>query len=114
MARPVRYESNTNDQGCQWLSIAGNVTGLSGEPLTDLAVEFVGNNFEYTVFSGTNQLFGFSGFEVPIGSAPARREFAVRLIGPLGVPVSDFVTVITGETCDRNVAIVEFVQLVDY
>ena len=35
IAREIRYEANTNDQGCQRLSIAGNVIGLNGEPLTD-------------------------------------------------------------------------------
>lgn len=114
IAREVRYERNTNDQGCNWMSIAGNVTGRSGEPVTDLAVEIKGTDFEFIRFTGNDPLFGASGFEVKIDETPRRDEFIVNLIGPTGVPVSDFVIVTTSETCDRNVAIVEFVQVGDY
>jgi hypothetical protein len=110
ITRDVRYERNTNDQGCQWLSIAGNVTGIGGEPLSDLAVEVIGDEFQAIVFAGSASLFGLSGFEVPVGFTPRRADFTVQLLGPTGVPISDYVYVTTGETCDRNIVVVEFVQ----
>ncbi len=114
VSREVRYEANSTELGCQWLSIAGNATGLSGEPLTDLAVEIVGEDVEVTIFTGSNSTFGLSGFEVPVGSSPALMSFSIRLIDPIGLPISDFVTVTTGDTCEENVAVVEFVQIRDY
>lgn len=113
VARTVRYEANTNDQGCQWLSIAGNITGLGGEPVLDLAVEVSGVDFQFVEFSGSAPAFGESGFEVPIASSPGRDEYAVRLVGPVGIPISDYVNVTTGSACDTNVAVVEFVQVRD-
>jgi len=113
-AREVRYEQNTNSQGCQWLSIAGNVTGVSGEPLSDLVVEIIGEDFEAIAISGSVERFGLSGFEYPIGETAEEITFSVRLMDPGGVPISDFVQVTTGDTCLTNVAIVEFVQLRPY
>jgi hypothetical protein len=110
VAQNVEYQRNTNDQGCQWLSIAGNVTGLSGEPLSDLAVEVVGEDFEAIVFTGSAAVFGLSGFEVTVGFTPRRADFSVRLLGPTGIPISDFIFVTTGDTCDRNVVVVAFLQ----
>lgn len=113
-ARPVRYEANLNSQGCQWLSIAGSVTGISGEPLTDLAVEVIGDGYQKTLFSGSAQQFGLSGFEFPVGTTPRTAEFSIQLLNSTGVPISDFIFVTTGETCSNNVAIVEFVQTRSY
>jgi hypothetical protein len=84
---------------------------LANEPIVDLAVEINGNDIEAVVFTGSAPDFGFAGFEFPLGSVPARGVYRVRLVDQSGFPISDFVTVTTGETCDRNVAIVDFVQI---
>lgn len=114
ITRDVRYEANLNSQGCQWVSIAGNVTGISGEPLTDLAIEVIGDGYQKILFSGSAQQFGLSGFEFPVGTTPRRLQFSVQLLNSTGVPISDFIFVTTGETCSDNVAIVEFVQTRSY
>ncbi len=114
IAHEVRYETNSNDQGCRWLSIAGNATGFSGEPITDLPVEITGDDFEYIEFTGSEQRFGISGFEVRVGSTPEARQFAVRLFSPADIPISDFIQVTTRTTCDQNVVIIEFIQVGDY
>lgn len=110
----IRYMQNANEQGCQWSSIAGTVTGLANEPLTDLAIEINGNDVEAVVFTGSNPLFGFSGFEFPLGSSPSIGQYQVRLVSATGVPISDFVFVTTGDTCDRNVTVVDFQQTRSY
>ncbi|NDJ85646.1 MAG: hypothetical protein GYB66_07150 [Chloroflexi bacterium] len=110
----MRYEPNTNAQQCQWLSIAGNITGLGGEPVIDLAVEVSGDDFLVVVFAGSQTAFGDSGFEVPVGSSPRRDEYTVQLIGSLGTPISEAVEVITGDRCDTNVAVIEFAQVNEY
>ncbi len=114
VAREVRYERNTNPQGCNWLSIAGNATGLNGEPITDLAVEVRSSDFEFIRLTGNDEAFGPSGYEIKLDDSPRRAEFTINLIGPDGTVISDIVSVVTSETCDRNVAIVEFVQVSDY
>lgn len=110
----VRYEQNTRNSNCNWLSIAGNVTGSRSEAITDLAVEVIGDDFEFVTFSGAATLFGASGFEVQVGDRPFADTYDVRLLGPDGIPLSDFVTLDTGEDCFSNVVVVEFVQVRDY
>jgi len=106
----VRYQANDNAQGCQWLSIAGTVAGLDGDPLPGIAIEIDGENYRSVVFSGSAPDWGEAGFEFELGSAPRAATYRLRALGPTGGPVSDDLFIETGSTCQRNVAVVEFVQ----
>jgi hypothetical protein len=107
----LAYRANTNPQACDWLSIAGEVLGLLGEPLLNLAVEVAGEGFSEVQFSGTAPTFGAGGFEVNLGNRPAARAFSVRLLGPLGEPLSDYILIETGATCADNVALINLRQV---
>jgi len=113
-ASATRYEPNENESGCQWLSIAGTVAGLVGEAVPGLAIEINGDNFRAVQFSGSAARWGDSGYEFHIGNAPRSATFTLRVLGPTGGPVSDNVYVETGNTCQTNVAIVNFVQNHEY
>jgi len=113
-ARAVRYQPNTRDEGCQWLSIAGNIIGRNQEPITDLAVEVKGTDFEFVTFSGTASAFGPSGFEIQVGTQPFEDTYFVRLLGPDGLPLSEEVEILTGTTCETNVVFIEFTQIGDF
>ncbi|NDJ75933.1 MAG: hypothetical protein GYB65_06715 [Chloroflexi bacterium] len=115
-ASPAWYTMHTGAEGCQWLSIAGWVTDLNGQPLPDLAVEIASadDTFRMVVFSGSAAVWGPSGFEAVVGSAPRAATFTVRVLSPTGLAASEFVPVETGDTCQTNVAIVEFVQVRPY
>lgn len=110
MAAPVRYQANRDAQGCQWLSIAGTISGLSGEPLPGLAVQLSGESFRSVRFSGSAERWGAAGFEFQVGAAPRPATFTLYVLGPAGTPVSETVTVETGTTCETNIAIVDFLQ----
>ncbi len=109
-AAAVRYEPNPGEEGCQWLSIAGTITGMDGAPLPGLAVEISGDNFRNVQFSGSAARWGNGGFEFNLGAAPRAATYTLRVLGPVGGPVSEVVYVETGNTCQRNVAIVDFTQ----
>jgi hypothetical protein len=109
-ASEVQYRANPGEQGCQWLSIAGTVTGLNGEPLAGLAIEISGDNFHTVQFSGSASQWGTSGFEFHLDSAPRAAAYTLRVLGPTGGPISDQISVETGSTCQTNVAIVDFIQ----
>jgi hypothetical protein len=109
-ASDPRYEANEGEEGCQWLSIAGTVSGVNGEPLPGLAIELNGENLRNVVFSGSAARWGVSGFEFTLGAAPRAATYTLRVLGPTGGPVSEVIYVETGNTCQRNVAIVEFTQ----
>ncbi len=106
----VRYEANPGEQGCQWLSVAGTVTGINGEPIPDLAIQIEGENFRQVQFSGSASRWGESGFEFHVGAAPRNATYTLHIKSPTGGPLSEPVEVQTGNTCATNVVLVEFVQ----
>lgn len=112
VSRDVSYEGNPG--GCQWLSIAGNALGLLGEPAINIAVEVSGDNFTEIQFTGSATEFGPAGFEVNLGTTPREADFQIRLLGPSGESISDNIEITTGDSCDTNVAVIEFVQQREY
>jgi hypothetical protein len=107
-------QANENPQGCNWLSIAGTVTGLLGEPIINLPVEVSGDGFQEVRFVGSSPLFGQSGWEINVGNAPRVDTFSVRLLGSTGEPLSGFTLVETGDSCAENVTFVRFRQVREY
>lgn len=111
----VLYTENTNDQACNWSSIAGTVTDTNGRALNNFGIQIVDvedpQRLNERVFSGSALTFGDGGFELNLGSAPRLAQYSVQLFSPAGVPVSDVFYVVTSEACDQNVAIVSFVQV---
>lgn len=106
----VTYKANENEEECAWLSIAGQVFDLDGNPVPGLPVQVTGDNFEQIEFSGTAEAFGPSGYEVFLNQTPIEAEFEVRLLNTTGMPLSEPIVVRTLSSCDRNVAIVNFIQ----
>lgn len=106
----VTYARNTNSEDCEWLSIAGQVFDLAGQPIPGLPIQVTGEGFEQIEFSGTAPSFGPSGYEVFLNQTPVEEEFVVRLLNTTGMPLSEPIVVRTLSSCDRNVAIINFVQ----
>jgi hypothetical protein len=109
----VIYEANANDRGCDWLSIAGTVTDLAGQPLDGYGVQVIDLQAGTPigrVFSGASQTFGAGGYEMPLGGAPVIGQYSVQLFSAAGAPVSEVIPVVTSDRCDQNVARVNFVQ----
>lgn len=106
----VYYRANQNELGCNWLSVGGDVSDINGQPVLDLPVEIIGDNFEEIVFTGSDPDFGPAGYQVQIDDRPSGGQYSVRLLGSTGLPVSDFIFVTMGATCDENVAFVNFVE----
>lgn len=106
----VFYRANRNDLGCNWLSVGGNVLDINGQPVFDLPVEIIGDGFEEIVFSGSDTDFGPAGYQVQLDDRPSGGQYSVRLLGPTGLPVSDFIFVTMGASCDENVAVVNFIE----
>lgn len=106
----VTYTQNANDEGCRWLSIAGQVFDINGDPLPGLPVEVTGENFQSIEFTGTATQFGPSGYEVLLNTTPIEAEFVVQLLNTTGQVLSEPVVVRTLAACDSNVAIVNFIQ----
>jgi len=108
----VEFIRNQNSSGCAWSSIAGQVTGLRGEPLTGYFVSVTASEQDFSSFqqSGSEPRYGSSGYEIVVNRTPLEEEYVVRLLNTNGVPLSEPIIVRSETSCDRNVAVVNFVQ----
>lgn len=104
------FTVNTNDRGCNWLSIAGSVTDSSGAGLSGYRVKIVGTERDETVFSGSATGYGDGGFELVLGNVPAEQSYIVQLQTPRSEAVSPEYAVLTRADCAANVMILRFVQ----
>jgi hypothetical protein len=107
--QPV-YAPNANEKGCNWSSIGGTVTDAQGGALDGYRVHVTGNNLNETVFSGAALTFGAGGFELFLTGTPQAQTYSVQLLDPQSKPLSPVYSVATKESCDQNVAVLQFVQ----
>jgi hypothetical protein len=104
------FVPNGNDKECDWSSIAGSVTDMANAPLDGYGVHISGQSLDETVFTGSAQTFGPGAFELFLNGAPQVGIYAIQLLSPAGVPLSDVYTITTRATCEENVAVVSFLQ----
>lgn len=116
----VRFTPNfANAAGCAWQGIGGQVIGLDGQPFAqNLQIHVYNNGFDRRVSVGSNSLYGStgangvnSGWEVNVGTRITGDFFFVRLETINGTPVSDAIQLLFPNTCEGNLAILNFIQL---
>lgn len=93
------------------MGIGGQVIGITGEPLINYPVEVAGDQFLEVQFSGSAPSYGASGFEINVGNRPRQATFSIRLLGPTGDPLSDYILLETGADCDSNLTVIELRQV---
>lgn len=91
--------------GCAWAGIAGEVRGV-GRYL----VRITSPTLDALVYSGTASAYGAGGYELKLFDAPLQGTVTVQVFGAGDVPASDPVRVELRDTCEENLAIVEFVS----
>lgn len=101
-----------SDNGCDWSSVAGTVTGLQGEGLEDYGVRIRSQegDLNATVTTGEAAQIGPGGFELQVGESPSLAPYTVQLLDPAGEPVSEEYLIVTSDQCEQNVVLVSFVQ----
>lgn len=114
--KTIRYQSHDGPEGCNWLSLAGLVLGMDGQSRREgegsltVRVTSMDGLIDEVHYTGEPSPFPESGFEAYLGAVPREGEYTVQLIGVMGSPLSDLVTVETRGGCTENVAVVEFQQ----
>lgn len=98
-------------QSCNWQGIAGQVFGLSSEPLTGLLVHVWGSGIDTIVTSGTNPNYGPSGWEQFVDNRPNGNEYFVQLMHPDTRVLSDVIRIVFPNSCAGNLALVYFQQV---
>ncbi len=107
----VIYTMNfANTAGCAWQGIGGQVFDLNGQPLTQMRVHVFGEGVDLYTASGSNTLYGLSGWEVPLGTTLTGNSYIVELQSLGGTPISPQITVTFTPDCSKNLALVSFAQ----
>ena len=99
-----------NTAACAWEGLGGQVFNTEGTPLNGLKIHVFGTNFDRTVDSGSNSLYGPGGWEVPVDNKISAQTYYVELLSPGGTVVSARIQVTFPSDCARNVALVNFIQ----
>ncbi len=107
----VIYTMNfANTAQCAWQGIGGQVFDLNGAPLIQARVHVFGQGVDLYTASGSNTLYGLSGWEVPLSTTVTSNSYIVELQSSQGTIISPQVTVTFAPDCTKNLALVSFQQ----
>lgn len=107
----VIYTTNfANTAGCAWQGIGGQVFDLNDQPLTQIRVHVFGSGIDTYAVSGSNTLYGISGWEIPVSNTVNGNSYLVELQTAQGTIISQQVAVTFTGDCSRNLALVNFEQ----
>jgi hypothetical protein len=109
-AGDVIYQSNANNQGCDWTSIAGTVQASDGNGLNGYRVVVDDGTQEQVVFTGSAEQFGPGGWELALGNTLISGQYSVQLANTIGEAVSDPLLIDLPGDCAANVAVINWQQ----
>jgi hypothetical protein len=101
-------------EGCQWLSIAGQVFDPSGNPVKNLVVNVTGTLNGHPIdllgLTGQADQYGPSGYEIQLGTAPqaSTGTLSIQLLDLEGNPLSEKIPFNTSADCTQNVVLINF------
>ncbi len=104
-----------NTAGCAWQGIGGQVFGIGQQGLLGYQVRVTGGGLGeggagVIVSSGSNTLYGPSGWEINVAGATNNQTYFVELLSPTGTVISPTVQVAFPNNCSQNLALVNFEQ----
>lgn len=115
-ASGVVFTANfANTAGCAWQGVGGQVFGLSGDGLAGYQIRVTGSGIGeggagVIVGTGSNTLYGASGWEVSVGGQTNSNVYYVELLSSSGTPASPAIQVTFPNNCAQNLALVNFEQ----
>jgi hypothetical protein len=106
----ILRQNFSNTAGCNWEGIAGQVTTDRGVAVAGVQVRVTGTGMaDLSTLSGTNTFYGPSGWEVKVADAVNNAHYQVSLWAK-GVQVSPVVDIVFPNSCQQNLATVNFIQ----
>ncbi len=99
-----------NTAGCAWQGIGGQVFGIDGSPLPGIRVHVFGSGLDLFADSGSNTLYGPSGWEIAVANNITSGTFMIELQTPQGTIISPSQNVTFPSNCSSNLALVNFQQ----
>jgi hypothetical protein len=105
-------------RGCDWMGVGGQVSDLSGRPVTGINVQMVGvadgRTMNVVTLTGTALKYGEGGYEFTISDKQVFRSketFWIQLIDQQRSPLSKRVVFDTFDDCSRNLIVINFTQV---
>ncbi len=109
--QPPTYTLNfANSAGCSWQGIGGQVSDMSAQAIGGIRVHVYGSGIDTYTSSGSNSLYGASGWEVPLSNTVNTNIYFVELQSQGGTIISETVQVRFSGVCQQNLALVNFAQ----
>jgi hypothetical protein len=105
------------EHDCTWTGVAGQVLDLNGSPAVGIPVRLVGvfngKYLDITTLTGTASIYGPSGYEFSLGDQPRATYESVwmQLSEQNGIPLSERLYLTTSADCNRNLLIINFLQV---
>ncbi len=108
--QPVYTLNFANSAGCSWQGIGGQVSDMGGVAINGIRVHVYGAGIDTYSTSGSNSLYGPSGWEVPLANIVTTSVYFVELQSQGGTIISETVQVSFPGNCQQNLALVNFQQ----
>lgn len=106
---------------CNWMGVGGQVFDMSSAPLSNIELRLGGtlngehiSEFDFlSSLSGTQPVYGPSGYEFKLADIPQRSisTLWLQLVDQAGLPLSDKVYFDTYEECEKNLILINFQQV---
>ncbi len=110
---PFYLQNFSNNDGCKWAGIAGEVLDLNRNPVAvgRFRVHVWGDGLgDKYVLVGSAPVYSDSGWELELSNKPTVRELNVQLETENGTAVSQLYRVQTRSSCDQNLLRIDFTQ----
>jgi hypothetical protein len=108
--QPIPTLNSFNSAGCNWQGIGGQVFDVNNQPLANVRVHVFGSGIELNAISGSNTLYGPSGWEIQLANTVNTNSYAVELRSSQGTPISPRIPVVFTANCAQNLTLINFVQ----
>ncbi|MBK9747202.1 MAG: hypothetical protein IPO91_10510 [Chloroflexi bacterium] len=99
--QPVYTLNFANSAGCSWQGIGGQVSDMAGLAINGIRVHVYGSGVDTFSTTGSNSLYGSSGWEVPLANIVSTNVYFVELQSQGGTIISETVRVQFPGNCQQ-------------
>lgn len=112
-ASPFYLKNFTNNAGCDWMGVAGEVLDMDHNPVAagSYSVHVWGSGIDFRISVGTAPAYSPSGWELFLFDSPVVRDYEIQLEAVSGTAVSAIYAFQTRASCNENLVRFDFFQI---
>lgn len=110
---PAYLRNYVNTDACNWMGVVGQAFGLDGKPQLNLIAHVEGGGLNVDGATGSQPAIGPGAYQIVLGDHPIATTdtYRIQLRSPSGQALSEFYLIPTYEDCNKNLILVNFVQV---